>query len=160
MMTTQISRVVPTDPSRLSDLFFQAGDSVADLAARREVGVDLLPTDLMTRSDATKVLQVLVILLRCAIRHSVPKSRIRMEAAAADPCLRLMVVTDQPFVSHRQLLGIFERFCRDANGRERLYGGSGLHLALCMLIARMIGGELDVTSPSVLPGGFIFRLPC
>jgi signal transduction histidine kinase len=58
-----------------------------------------------------------------------------------------------------QLEHIFDEFRQVDGSSTRLYGGTGLGLALSYGLAKLLGGEINVESESGAGATFVLRLP-
>ncbi|MGH7504110.1 MAG: ATP-binding protein, partial [Longimicrobiales bacterium] len=62
-------------------------------------------------------------------------------------------------IDERDLDAIFDEFRQVDGSSTRLYGGTGLGLALSRRIARLLGGEIRVDSSPAAGSTFTLRLP-
>jgi len=113
-----------------------------------------LGVPLVVDADRALVERAVANLVENALRHSAPRSRIRVVAAAGDGTIAVAVEDSGPGIERADAERIFERFVRlDA---ARGPGGAGLGLPIARMIARVHGGDVAV-APSAL-GGAAFRL--
>jgi len=115
-----------------------------------KVVVDDHPLTLIT--DPRRIERILANLLENAVEHSGRDVRVRI---AADGTHATVAVTDGgPGISPQQLPLIFERFYKADSARAS--AGSGLGLAIALENARLIGGDISVSSD--VQHGSVFRL--
>ena len=133
------------------------------LAAER--GVDLVgPRDdgraLPVIGDPDRLVQVLLILVDNALRHSPPGGRVTLTAGPVPGRGAAVSVDDQgPGVPTIARETIFEPFARLPGSRARADAGSGLGLAIARRLVELHGGTLIATDA---PGGgarFVVSLP-
>lgn len=112
-------------------------------------------------ADVHRIRQVLNNLLGNAVKFT-ESGRIVVRAAlverptAADPLLRLQVVDSGIGLAEDQLAQLFQPFQQADASISRRYGGSGLGLALCQQLARLLGGSIG--AESTLGVGSVFTL--
>ncbi len=112
-------------------------------------------------ADVQRIRQVLNNLLGNAVKFT-ESGRIVVRAAllerptAADPLLRLQVVDSGIGLAEDQLAQLFQPFQQADASISRRYGGSGLGLALCQQLARLLGGSIG--AESTLGVGSVFTL--
>ena len=110
--------------------------------------------------DADRLLQVALILLDNAFRHSPEGGTVTVGAQrAADGRRRLEVADEGPGVPADMREKIFEPFARMPSSRSRADTGSGLGLAIARRLVELHGGTLTVDDA---PGGgarFVLALP-
>ena len=102
------------------------------------VGSDPLPAE----TDAKRVRQILVNLLRNAVRHSGDDS-VTIGVLGDDSTLRFSVVDRGEGISPEQQAIIFDAFAR---AQTKVGGGTGLGLTLSRRLAKMLGGDITVQS--------------
>jgi len=112
--------------------------------------------------DATRVKQVLFNLLSNAIKFS-DRGAVVLDVQARDgdaaPEL-VFTVTDQGIGIDEATLGtLFHRFVQGDSSRSRRHGGTGLGLEISRNLARLMGGDITVTSQPGLGSSFRFRMP-
>lgn len=112
-------------------------------------------------ADVQRIRQVLNNLLGNAVKFT-ESGRIVVRAAlverptAPDPLLRLQVVDSGIGLAEDQLGQLFQPFQQADASVSRRYGGSGLGLALCQQLARLLGGSIG--AESTLGVGSVFTL--
>jgi len=101
----------------------------------------VVSTDLVScRTDASRVLQILINLLRNAARHSPAGGHIRLSAHPAGNRVVILVDDNGPGIPPDQIDRVFDVYETNA-GEER--SGVGLGLPLSRRLARLLGGELS-----------------
>ena len=116
------------------------------------------------RADLTKVRQILFNLLANACkfteRGTVTLS-VTQEPCAADsaPWLVFEVADTGIGMTEEQMGRLFEAFSQADASTTRRYGGTGLGLALCRRLCRLMGGEVTVKSEPGRGSAFTARLP-
>jgi signal transduction histidine kinase len=148
------------------DLAAVARDTVrraGPLAAER--GIDLVgPADgeahLPVVGDPDRLVQLLLVLVDNASRHSPPGGRVMVTAGEEGRRVASVYVDDQgPGVPPESREAIFEPFARLPGSRSAADAGSGLGLAIARRIAELHGGTLVAADA---PGGgarFVLSLP-
>jgi signal transduction histidine kinase/CheY-like chemotaxis protein len=114
------------------------------------------------RTDVTKVKQTLINLLSNASKFTKEGTVELMVEARGTVDNRSMAfsVSDTGIgMTEHQLGRIFEAFSQADNSTSRNFGGTGLGLAISRSFARMLGGDLSVTSESGRGSTFLFTLP-
>jgi two-component system sensor histidine kinase BaeS len=102
--------------------------------------------------DPDRMAQVLDNLLRNALLHSPPESRILLSAFRVGWEVVLTVQDEGAGVAQQNLSRIFDRFFREEAARPRDSGGSGLGLAIARSLVEAQGGRMWAESPA--QGGF------
>ena len=124
--------------------------------ALRDVQVDTdVPPDLpLVDADYTLLDQVITNLLENAVRHSPPRSTVRIAARKAGELVEISISDQGPGVPPEERDWIFEPFRTGTASRS-----SGVGLAICKAIVEAHGGRICVTD--ALGGGarFTFTLP-
>ena len=114
-------------------------------------------------ADATRLKQILFNLLSNAIKFSdrgavLLHVRVR-EGADARPELEFAVIDTGIGMDAATLAQIFNRFAQGDNSRSRRHGGTGLGLEISRNLARLMHGDLSVTSRPGEGSSFALRLP-
>jgi signal transduction histidine kinase len=126
-------------------------------AEERGVRFDLqLPADgVLCNTDAHRVEQILVNLLRNAIRHSPANGTVVARIGTQDGAVTFEVTDQGPGIKPEDAERIFDIYVTTAD-EER--AGHGLGLPLSRRLARLLGGDL-VATPATGEGRFTLRLP-
>ena len=145
------------------DLLALAGDAVHDAevwAGERTVSLladcDRLPVVL---GDDARLRQVVVNLLRNAVVHTPPGTRITVCVLTREGTVELAVADDGPGLTAEQAGHVFERFYRADAARTRTSGGSGLGLSIVASLVRASGGDVRVESAPGQGARFVVTLP-
>ncbi|MGH7632848.1 MAG: GAF domain-containing protein, partial [Gemmatimonadaceae bacterium] len=109
-------------------------------------------------ADLTKVRQMLLNLLSNACKFTEHGTiRLEVERGANDVSFR---VSDSGIgMTDVQLSRLFEAFSQAESSTSKRYGGTGLGLAISRRFARMMGGDITVTSESGQGSTFTIQLP-
>lgn len=121
-----------------------------------------MPERIPIQTDGDKVVKILENLLSNAIKFT-PEGEISLTVRQAGPRNDRRVewtVRDTgigiPASNHE---AIFDEFRQVDGSSTRLYGGTGLGLALSLGLAQLLGGELNVESEPGVGSTFVLRLP-
>jgi signal transduction histidine kinase len=134
-------------------------EKVAGLMRQQRVTLSTVSEPLQVSLNRTHLRQLIEILVRHAVRHTVSESEIRISCGAHDRRVRLLLATPRPLPFQHELEALYEEFCAGRNRRLTLYGGAGVHLAIAGMLARWNGVEITGLSPSIGAGGFLLRMP-
>ncbi len=110
---------------------------------------------LLCDTDGHRVEQILVNLLRNAVRHSPESSAVQARLRSTDHGVTIEVTDQGPGVSPEDAERIFDIYVTTA-GEER--AGHGLGLPLSRRLARLLGGDL-LAIPTRGSGRFVLQLP-
>src|ERR1041384_5878989 len=119
------------------------------------VVVEVAEEGLLALTDAHRVEQILVNLLRNAIRHSPAQAPVRARVEREGAMVRFTVEDQGGGVRAEDRERIFDVYYTTA-GEER--AGHGLGLPLSRRLARLLGGDLSAETGSG-HGAFVLRLP-
>lgn len=122
-------------------------DAIEPLAwASSQVTVvaQVMPSLPSALADEARLEQVLVNLLRNAVRHTPPGGIVAVVAAAEDEHVRIEVRDTGEGIPSEELPHIWERFYRGQGAREQR--GTGLGLALVKELVEAMGGTVGVES--------------
>lgn len=146
-------------PVRLDTIARDAVRSAAALAHGQRLTVTA-PSPITVAGEADRLLQLLLILLENALRHTPPGGNVSVAVTAATDGTARLIVSDQgEGIAPEHLPHVFDRFYRADGARGRSTGGTGLGLAIARTIVRSHGGEIAIASA---PGGgsaFTIALP-
>lgn len=115
----------------------------------RELNSDLhadLKAGGLARIDASRIEQVVLILVDNAGKYSPPDTPILLRSAVSGDTLIIEVADRGPGIPEDQLPFIFERFYRVDKSRSRKQGGSGLGLSIARSIVEAHGGRIEAES--------------
>jgi signal transduction histidine kinase len=121
-----------------------------------ELRTDAAAESVLCRSDAHRVEQILVNLLRNAIRHSPPGTSVTGRVAPNGSTVVFQIDDHGPGIGPELAERIFDVYYTTA-GEERQ--GHGLGLPLSRRLARLLGGDLVAEAHPQGGGRFVLRLP-
>ena len=126
------------------DIIAHSLTTVQPEADREGVGIAVEGGDhsLPCRTDAIRVQQVLINLLRNAIRHS-GGTEVVVRLEADDAQLRIAVVDQGKGIDPAQQAVLFDAYERADSAKG---GGTGLGLTLSRRLARLLGGDIHLAS--------------
>ena len=150
--------VMETEPLHMRLVIERAVTATRAASPGRQFDVSVEP-NLFAEADPISVDQVLLNLLRNAIKYTPPGSRVEVSARRLHGMIEVAVRDHGPGISDEDLPYVFERFRRgSASQRSRVEGmGVGLYLAKNLVEAH--GGAIQADRPA--DGGtlFSFTLP-
>ena len=124
------------------DLSVLARDAVGRIPARAAGGVEtVLPESMAVQADRRMLQLQFEELVRNAVQHTPPGTRIRVEAEADGDWARYRVEDAGPGVPEQAAARLFELGFRSDPARGRA-GAAGLGLTVCAAIARVHGGSI------------------
>jgi signal transduction histidine kinase len=106
----------------------------------------------MVQGDGDRLVQVMLILLDNALRHTPEGGTVTLSISTAIdpqddiPCARIEVEDSGRGIAPSHLPHLFERFYRAEGSRSRIDGGTGLGLSIALSIVRSHHGWIDVES--------------
>ncbi len=118
-----------------------------------------LPSDLpKIYSDQEKLKQILINLLSNAAKFT-HQGEIRVKARTHADRLEI-TISDTGIGIHADALSkVFDEFQQIDNSTTRAYGGTGLGLSISRRFARLLGGDIDVSSQEGRGSQFVLVLP-
>lgn len=131
------------------------------LAARQgnTLTFNIAPEVGMMLGDSTRIRQCLLNLGGNACKFT-RDGFIEVQARIEGGHLVLVVSDTGIGMGEDEITRLFQPFTQSDASTTRLYGGTGLGLALVDRFARMMGGAVDVTSDVGLGSVFTIRIPC
>lgn len=136
---------------------------VQDQAMDKRQTLELLldPPDLLLVADMQRLRQILLILLRNAIKFTPEGGRVGLEVRgdAAARVVHLSVWDTGIGISEADLARLSEPFIQLDDRLNRLYGGIGMGLALARGLIDLHGGQLTVSSTQHQGSRFTVTLP-
>lgn len=148
-------------PVDVGDVVRRRVAALAPLAWQREqvdIIAEIAPELPAALADADRLDQVLVNLLRYALRQTPPGGIVTVIAAAGETTLAIEVRDSGPGLSAEDLAHIWERFYR-REGEPDEAQGAGLGLALVKELVEAMQGAVDVASRPGEGDCFTVRLP-
>ena len=109
-------------------------------------------------SDVSKIRQVVLNLLSNAVKFT-DSGLIQVEVTADDQDAFIAVKDSGIGIANEDAARIFEPFVQLDGTATRRYVGAGLGLAVSRGFARILGGDISVSSTSGQGSTFVFRLP-
>jgi signal transduction histidine kinase len=143
-------------PVDLGDVAAEGAGALAATAETRDIRLFLDPEPAIVNGDATRLRQLIVILVDNAVRHT-PRGgavRIRVRGDASEATVD--VEDDGPGIPPEDMPRVFERFWRAPGAAG---GGTGLGLAIAKSIVDLHNGRITVTNRSEGGARFSVRLP-
>ncbi|HEX6576303.1 MAG TPA: HAMP domain-containing sensor histidine kinase [Gemmatimonadaceae bacterium] len=107
-------------------------------------------------ADSDRLTQILVNLLSNAVKFSPQGGEVRIRCETAEHLVAIHVEDDGHGIADDKLEEIFEPFVQLSSGLTRTAEGSGLGLSISRELARLMGGDVTVTSE--LGKGSVFTL--
>ena len=156
--------LVTSEPFAVSALLDDVASTVRPLVEqnRNRFSVECEPQIGEMRSDATRIRQVLVNLLGNAAKFTEcgeVRLSARREADARGDWIVFAVEDTGIGIAADKLHKLFQPFSQLDDRPERLYGGTGLGLALCQRLCQLLGGTIGVASTLGVGSTFTVRLP-
>ncbi len=105
------------------------------------------PIPARIKSDPTRLKQILLNLVGNAVKFT-DQGTVRLEAAVLDGQLRLSIHDSGIGMTTAQMARLFRPFTQADASMNRKFGGTGLGLTISRHFARLLGGDLTVTSES------------
>jgi signal transduction histidine kinase len=130
----------------LADLLCDVQRQVGRLADARGVRLVIGSVRGAVRGDATRLRQVLLILLDNALRHTPPGGTIQIETHPDGRQIEISVADSGSGVAPEHLPHVFERFFRADSARSDERGGSGLGLSIAKALVEVQQGQIAITS--------------
>jgi signal transduction histidine kinase len=133
------------EPIQLPELLGEVGRHIEKVAIEKGVQVALGNVQGAVWGDATRLRQVLLILLDNALRHTPPGGTIRLETGLRGRLRQIVVSDNGEGIPSKHLAHVFERFYQvDPGSNENRSIGLGLSIAKALVEAQ--GGIIRVES--------------
>jgi len=134
-------------PMVLPDIVQEVCDEVRPLATGNgnEIVAELDASPTLMRSDEARVRQILVNLVTNAAKFT-SDGRITVRVSGHEETVRVDVVDDGVGIAEEAMATLFDRFTQVDDSSTKVFGGTGLGLALSRDLARRMGGELFAKS--------------
>jgi signal transduction histidine kinase len=146
-------------PVRVNDLLEEIGRTLGRVAEERGVRLTVSTPPLTVLGDATRLRQILLILLDNALRHTPTGGEIRVTGQSQGRLVRLSVADTGQGIPAEHLPHLFERFYRADPAHSDKNGGAGLGLAIAKGLVEAQHGHLGVESQMAHGTTFWFALP-
>jgi len=146
----------------LPDLLGEVREKLRPRAEEKGLAVELFlsPALRPVESDRVALEQVFTNLLDNAVKFTPQGGTVHV---SADPLprggARIQVRDSGPGIPEEDLEHIFDRFFRVERSRSQQYGGSGLGLAVCRELVRLLGGRINAWSRPGKGSVFTVELP-
>lgn len=111
------------------------------------------------KQDPQKLRQILWNLLSNAVKFTPEGGRIRVSARRVDNDLELMVADTGIGIAVEDQASVFEKFRQTSQVLTREQGGSGLGLSISRELAKLLGGDITLTSTLGQGTTFTVRIP-
>ncbi len=151
--------VMDLEACNAENLLLQVEDTMAPIAEKAGVTLDVALTSLPLRADPDRVIQVLLNLVGNAIKFSPPGGPVRVRAWAEGDFARFTVEDEGRGIPAAMHGWIFERFHQVKSADSRDKGGAGLGLAISRGLVEAHGGRIGVVSQEGKGSTFWFTLP-
>ena len=115
--------------------------------------------DLHALLDRKKLEKVLNNFLSNAIKFTPKKGKITLSVKETTSQLKIQVSDTGKGIHPKDLPHIFERFYQSKQADQKLYGGTGIGLALVNEFAQLMGGKVSAESTLGTGSTFFFELP-
>jgi signal transduction histidine kinase/CheY-like chemotaxis protein len=135
-------------------------EALALIAADKGISLSLLPQGSLPPmvTDAKKLRQILQNLVGNAVKFT-PRGGVTVRLSAEAGALVIEVEDTGIGIAPQYLDTIFDEFRQADGSTSRSFEGTGLGLAIVRKTARLLGGEVTVTSEPGLGSSFSVRLP-
>ena len=135
-------------PVDLNELARQAVTEAQVLGRERNIRFDLSPAtaDLQVRGDASRLRQLLLIVLDNAAKYADAGTVVDVELREQDMVATLCVRDHSTGIAAEDIPHLFERFYRGARARDQWSGGTGLGLPIARWIAEKHKGSIEIES--------------
>jgi PAS domain S-box-containing protein len=139
----------------LQTIVGRALEGLDEELARIETAIDAVIVDV----DAVQVERIVENLLRNAIKHTPPGTRIRLSGSQQARATVLTVEDDGPGIPPALRRSVFEPFSQGPQAHDSSSPGTGIGLALVQQLAELHGGEAWVEEASSGGARFVVVLP-
>jgi PAS domain S-box-containing protein len=147
-------------PMEIDDAIRASLHSVAALAEREEISLEVASSSGVVVGDRDRLAQVLVNLLSNAIKFSPRGSRVTVSTRPGPGHVELRIEDQGRGIPASHLPSLFERFRQVEASDARRKGGAGLGLAISRAIVQAHDGTIGVESEEGKGSRFWFRIPC
>jgi signal transduction histidine kinase len=117
------------------------------------------PPELAVVADSDRLTQILVNLISNAIKFSPRGGEVRVTCETMEHLVAINVEDDGHGIAEDKLEEIFEPFVQLSSGLTRTAEGSGLGLPISRELARLMGGDVSVSSELGKGSTFTLTLP-
>jgi PAS domain S-box-containing protein len=142
-------------PTPLQTIVGRALEGLGDELVRIDTSIDPVTVDV----DAVQVERIVENLLRNAIKHTPPGTRIRLAGSQQAGATVLTVEDDGPGIPPALRRSVFEPFSQGPQAGDAASPGTGIGLALVQRLAELHGGETWVEEATSGGARFVVVLP-
>jgi nitrogen-specific signal transduction histidine kinase/CheY-like chemotaxis protein len=147
---------------RVRDVVERAAQQILPIASAKGLALEVVHTDAdadaTVLADETRLTQIVINLLSNAVKFTTTGS-ISIGFARLGERVEILVRDTGPGISAEQQERIFEEFYQVEGGLARASGGTGLGLAIARRFARLMGGDITVSSVRGTGSEFRVHLP-
>jgi signal transduction histidine kinase len=161
---SNLGELLKPDPVRVDALAREAYQISRQLATGQELRLQAdTPVELL--ADKDRLVQVIIILMENAIRHTPAEGTITLTVDEAidetshRSCARIRVADTGCGIAAEHIPHLFDRFYRVEKARTRNLGGTGLGLSIAQAVVRAHAGWIDVESEPGVGTTFEVWLP-
>ncbi|WP_373708418.1 response regulator [Kaistella sp.] len=156
-MTLEISEVPLEEIAADMKMLFNPMAKQKDLALNIEIESE---TSKFLHTDKLRIEQVLKNLLSNAIKFTSQGSiTLKIENDDTKEKIRFKVIDTGIGIAKEKLRMVFEAFQQADGSTQRKYGGTGLGLSISRELARLLGGEIELTSKEGVGSEFTLTVP-
>lgn len=143
----------------IASIVREVADATLPLVTAKRLGFEVTVEDgPPIVADPTRIRQILFNLLGNAVRYT-DSGTISVSSKVTEHGATISIEDTGIGISAENLDKIFERFWQVDQSKTRIRGGTGLGLMVSRSLARLMGGELDVSSEPGRGSRFVVRLP-
>lgn len=134
---------------------------IEPMLAASEIRYSCKPCDnaIAVRADRERLQQILVNIVSNAAKFSPPRGSISVSAECREHLVAILVADEGEGVADEMQDAIFEPFVQASTGLTRTSDGSGLGLSISRELARLMGGDIAVSSELGKGSTFTLTLP-
>ncbi len=145
----------------LHQIIFELEDMFKKQAKQKRLAFTVshhIPSPFIVKVDSLRLKQILINLCSNAIKFT-DEGWVSLDIAIVDQALFFTVEDTGIGMSEAQMAKIFNSFTQADNSISRRFSGSGLGLFLSMQLAKVMTGQITVTSKVGQGSTFLFKLP-
>jgi len=144
----------------ITSLVSEACQDFANIAGERNIQLiqNYSDQEFIVNADASKIKQVVTILLDNAVRYSYDNSTIEIRIRTENENIIIEIVDSGIGLKYNEVSQIFSRFYRGAEGSGKA-AGTGLGLPVAKAIMKAHGGSIDLQAEEVQGTSASIKLP-
>jgi signal transduction histidine kinase len=148
---------VHVEKVQISRMLRDAAELIEPVASEKGLEFRILepPEDVQVETDSTKLRQILLNLLSNAVKFT-ESGRVELEARLTEDGVAFMVHDTGVGIAPEHQQRVFDSFWQVDQSATRKEGGTGIGLSVSRKLARLLGG--DITVSSTLQEGTTFTL--